>query len=120
MAKYWGIASGNGLESFIYEPTTGFSGFDQLVHGEDIKPKSDESKKMAHQTVYWNRHRHSVLYEADIERADAKEIEKLLETDPFEALIVLKKKAKKIMIADMAGSKKSWDLIPNKNLDPFS
>ena len=120
MAKYWGIASGNGLESFIYEPSTGHSGFDQLVHGEDIKPKSDEAKKMAHQTVFWNRHRHSVLYEATLDIADAKQIQSLMETDPFEALILLKEKAKKIMIADMPGAKKSWELIPNKNLDPYS
>ena len=120
MAKYWGIASSNGLESFMFEPTTGSSGLDQLIHGEDIKPNTDAEKQAAFQTVYWNRHRHSVLYEAIIDAKDAAEIKSVMDNDPSAALLMLKDKAKKIMIAKMTGSEKSWDLIPNPDLDPHS
>jgi uncharacterized membrane protein YkoI len=117
MAKYWGIASANGIESFIFQGT-GKSSFDEMFldrKEEDIK----KEKESAYQTVYWNRHRHTVLYEVEIEVKDAREIEYVLENDPAEALILLKEKAKKIAIAKMPGSEKSWNLIPNPNLSPF-
>lgn len=123
MAKYWGIASSNGLESFMFEPTTGSSGLDQLIHGEDtqnVQTNIEEEKKAAFQSVYWNRHRHSVLYEAIIDAKDAAEIRSVMNNDPSAALLMLKDKAKKIMIAQMRGNEKSWDLIPNPDLDPHS
>jgi len=119
MAKYWGIASANGLESFIYEVSTGHSGFDEMF----LDKKTDDIKKekeAAYQTVYWNRHRHSVLFEVEIDLKDGKYIDSLKGTDPEQALIELKQKAKKIAIAKMPGAEKSWNLIPNPNLDPHS
>ena len=118
MAKYWGIASAQGLESFIYEPSTGHSGFDEMFldkKTEDLQ----KAKEGAYQAVYWNRHRHSVLYEVEMDLAAGKEIQKLADEDPVEALIMLKEKAKKIYIAKMSGSEKSWNLIPDPNLDPY-
>jgi len=119
MAKYWGIASAHGLESFIYEPSTGHSGFDEMFldkKTEDIQ----KAKEGAYQAVYWNRHRHSVLFEVEIDLKEAKYIDSLKDTDPEQALIELKQKAKKISIAKMPGAEKSWNLIPNPNLDPHS
>ena len=118
MAKYWGIASAHGLETFIYEPSTGHSGFDEMFldkKTEDLQ----KDKERAYQSVYWNRHRHSVFYEVEMDPTAGKEIQNLQNEDQIKALIMLKEKAKKIYIAKMSGSEKSWNLIPDPNLDPY-
>lgn len=118
MAKYWGTASAHGLETFIYDPSTGYSGFDEMFLGKKTEDLQ-KAKEGAYQAVYWNRHRHSVFYEVEIDPVAGKEIRKLKDEDPVKALIMLKEKAKKVYIAKMTGSEKSWNLIPDPNLDPY-
>jgi hypothetical protein len=110
--KYYGIASANGIESFL--PV--------LYRGESEGFSADprELSLMA-LTVNANRQRHSVLYMVDLNIEDVKEIKNLIDKgDADEALIVLKEKAKSINIMQSPGAGKSWNLIPNTDLDPFN
>lgn len=123
--KYWGLASANGLESFMWDPSGGKKdSFNKIVHGEqnwEEKSKNiQEEKKMAYQTASWNRHRHTVLYECIIDSQSAKEIQEMIRKDPEGALLLLKDKATKISLAKMPGVEKSWKLIPNKDLDAMT
>ena len=86
MAKYWGIASAHGLESFIYEVSTGHSGFDEMFLGKKSDEEIKKEKEGAYQSVYWNRHRHSVLFEVEIDATAGKEIQKLKDEDPAEVV----------------------------------
>lgn len=119
-ATYWGLASAHGLESFVREITSRYKGFDEIVIGKEDIEEVQKQKDMAYRSAYWNRHRHSVFYQAEVNPVDGKEIEAIMEEDPEEALRQLKSRAIKILIMDTPGSKKSWDLIPNKDLDPYS
>ena len=110
--KYYGIASANGIESFL--PV--------LYRGESEGFSADprELSLMA-LTVNANRQRHSVLYMVDVNREDANEIEELIsQGDATEALTLLKERAKTINIMQSPGAEKSWNLIPNTDLDPFN
>lgn len=110
--KYYGIASANGIESFL--PV--------LFRGESEGFTADprELSLMA-LTVNANRQRHSVLYMADLNIEDVREIKNLIDKgDADEALIMLKEKAKSINIMQSPGAEKSWNLIPNTDLDPFN
>jgi hypothetical protein len=110
--KYYGIASANGIESFL--PV--------LYRGESEGFSADprELSLMA-LTVNANRQRHSVLYMVDVSTSDANEIEDLISNgDSAEALTLLKEKAKSINIMQSPGAEKSWNLIPNTDLDPFN
>jgi hypothetical protein len=110
--KYYGIASANGIESFL--PV--------LFRGESEGFTADprELSLMA-LTVNANRQRHSVLYMVDLNIEDVREIKNLIDKgDADEALIVLKEKAKSINIMQSPGAEKSWNLIPNTDLDPFN
>lgn len=117
---YWGIASANGLESFIREVTTGTRVFDEMIFNKSEIDEVQKKKNSAYQTAYWNRHRHSVFYQVEIGATDSEEIEEIMESDPEEALRQLKSRAIKVNIMDTPGSRKSWDLIPNPDLDPYS
>jgi hypothetical protein len=110
--KYYGIASANGIESFL--PV--------LYRGESEGFSADprELSLMA-LTVNANRQRHSVLYMVDVNREDANEIEELIsQGDAADALTLLKERAKTINIMQSPGAEKSWKLIPNTDLDPFN
>lgn len=110
--KYYGIASANGIESFL--PV--------LFRGESEGFTADprELSLMA-LTVNANRQRHSVLYMVDLNIEDVKEIKKLIDQrDASGALTLLKEKAKSINIMQSPGAEKSWNLIPNSDLDPFN
>lgn len=68
-----------------------------------------------------NRHRHAVVYQADVSGKDALEIYKMIDKGEYsEALLKLKECAKTISLARSPGAEKSWKLIPNPDLDPYS
>jgi hypothetical protein len=109
--KFYGIASANGLESFIPIP------FDIEVNRFEVEPKTLSLMAL---TVNANRQRHSVLYQVNLSKADADEVFKKMEESPFEALIHLKETATEIQIMKSPGAEKSWNLIPDTKLDPFN
>ena len=68
-----------------------------------------------------NRHRHAVVYQVEIGVEATKAILALIKDGEFkEALVKLKEEAKTISLAKSPGAEKSWNLIPNSDLDPFS
>jgi nitrogen regulatory protein PII-like uncharacterized protein len=98
----FGIADCHGIESMIQKGT----GRDKDVGILNIRAMS-------------NRHRHAVLYEADINEETFAELNTLLdeEKDFTGALEVLKLNA--IEVRTVPGHEKSWGLIPNPVLDPW-
>jgi hypothetical protein len=97
----FGIADCYGIESMIEKGT----GRDNEVTFLNIRAMS-------------NRHRHAVLYEADIDRDTFDVINELFKENDFEfALIMLKERA--LELRSLPAQQKSWDLIPNPKLDPW-
>ena len=68
-----------------------------------------------------NRHRHAVVFLVDVNEEIAGEVLDLLDEGEYEeALVVLKEGATSVSLARMPGAEKSWGLIPNPDLDPYS
>ena len=112
--KYIGIADCYGLESFI-------SIDDKVVEWEfkGMNGNSELNKLInaLHLRANANRHRHAVLYRADV--GDANEIEFLMNhSKQMAALKRLKVIATNIEVMKDIGAKKSWGLIPDPRLDP--
>jgi hypothetical protein len=110
--KYYGIASANGIESFL-----------PIIYRGESEGFSADPRELSLMalTVNANRQRHSVLYMVDVAREDANEIQELIsDGEAEEALTLLKERAKSINIMSSPGAEKSWNLIPNTDLDPFN
>ena len=98
--KHYGIADAHGLESF--RPVT-FNMAMMVLRANA------------------NRHRHAVVYQAELPIPACKDINNLLKDGKYdEALVKLKEEATYIMLAKSPGAQKSWNLIPNPDLDPHS
>jgi len=109
--KYYGIADAHGLESF--RPVT----FNAAIEGFEVDPRE---LSMMVLRANANRHRHAVVYQAELPIPVCKEINTLLGEGKYdEALLKLKEGATNIMLAKSPGAEKSWNLIPNEDLDPF-
>jgi hypothetical protein len=108
----YGIADAHGLESFKpAEINTELERF-------QIDPRELSFMSLR---VNANRHRHAVIYQADVSGKDAVEIFKLIDEGEYTgALLKLKECAKAISLGRMPGAEKSWNLIPNPDLDPYS
>jgi len=99
---YVGIADAHGIESFFLE--------------EKI---DNHTLNVLHIRVMANRHRHACLYKAELTQAAADVVQsKLNEDDMSGALEVLKKVATTIHVP--RDQHKSFSLIPNSVLDPWS
>ena len=109
--KHYGIADAHGLESF--QPVR----FNPDFEGFEVDPRE---LSMMVLRANANRARHAVVYQADLPVDSCREIQKLVDAGEYaEALVKLKKDAKTIKLAKSPGSEKSWNLIPNPDLDPF-
>jgi hypothetical protein len=110
--KFYGIADAHGIESFrpvTYNVETGDLQIDPRELG------------MMNLRANANRQRHAVVYQVDIGVDTAKGVLAMIEAGEFkEALVKLKEEAKSISLARSPGAEKSWGLIPNPDLDPFS
>jgi hypothetical protein len=110
--KFYGIADAHGIESFravTYNVDTG----DLQIDPRELGMMSLRANA--------NRHRHAVVYQADVDAATAKEVLALIKDGKYtDALVKLKDEAKTISLAKSPGAEKSWRLIPNDDLDPFS
>ena len=110
--KYYGIADAHGLESFV--PVT----FNTETDGFEVDPRE---LSMMVLRANANRHRHAVVYQANLPIPVCKEINELLKASKYaEALEKLKEGATDIRLARSPGAEKSWKLIPNPDLDPYS
>ncbi len=109
---FYGIADAHGIESF--KPQT----FDSEV--EQFVTDTKELSLMALRANA-NRHRHAVVYQAEVDGKSAKEILDLINKGEYvEALVKLKETAESISLMRSPGAEKSWNLIPNDVLDPYS
>lgn len=127
VVNYFGIASANGIESFI-ENTYTFGRthrFSTMIGKSEEEHKSDEKEYNRMLTgmsfnVQANAHRRSVAYQAKLDSEVANEIKGLMNSgDYIEALDVLKEKAIEIGLMKTPNSQKFWSQIPNPDLDAF-
>lgn len=99
---YVGIADAHGIESW-----------------HRIEDTSESDRAMKQMRVNANRQRHAVYYEADVSVPTATIIEDLLEKADWEAALIYLK-ASSVELRGVKGQDKSWSLIPNPDLDPWS
>ena len=105
--KYFGIADAHGIESF--------------VKGEPTDPEHSHTAMILHLRAGANRHRHAVVFVVDLSEEDAESIEADLADGLYlEALDNLKGSVKTVQLSKLPGAEKSWGLIPNPDLDPYS
>lgn len=98
-----GIADAHGIESFV------------PVDGNEKQAFIFKMRAMA------NRHRHALWYIVEISEAGVKRVQKEIDKRDWpQALRVLKKSKKTLWLPDQANAIKSWNLIPNSDLDPYS
>lgn len=114
--RFYGIADAKGLESFL--PVV------PKVQGGWVSANIDDYRKEMALMVLRanaNRARHAVVFLAEVSIEVADEISGMLDDGEYEeALIYLKENADSISLARSPGAEKSWNLIPNPDLDPFS
>lgn len=100
---YWiGLADCYGIESFIPEK------------------EAKERLFLLKVRAMANRHRHAVVYRVEPSKEKAKKIEKLLKEGKYEEALHILKAIPDIEIMKERGMAKSWGLIPNKDLDPYT
>ena len=106
-ATYVGIADAHGIESFRPSDSAGLP-----LAALNLRAMS-------------NRHRHAVVYEVKLGAEGVKEVSQLLADDEcVDALKTLKKRASMVGLSVECGSSlesmaRSWELIPNPDLDPY-
>ena len=99
---YVGIADCHGLESLHYkDDTTPFDRNCRVIRADA------------------NRQRHAVYFEADLDKPALKMINKQIEESKFIVALSLLK-AMALEIRSPGNHSKSWELIPNPDLDPYS
>ena len=91
------------------------------AHGvESFYPKDKlDSRKLFEWSVRAesNRHRHAVVYFALLNTKVQAEVDKALQNkQELKALNIIKTKCKQVLMTNQ----KSWQLIPNKDLDPYA
>jgi hypothetical protein len=110
--KFYGIADSKGLESFIPE-----------MFNPDTQHFETNNRDLSIMGLRANanRHRHAVVYQAELDGDGIKEVRALLKEGDYPgALLKLKEVAQSISLMRSPGAEKSWNLIPNPDLDPFS
>jgi len=105
----YGIADAHGIETVAFAP--------------DLETaKEDKNLGFMLIRVLANRHRHAVVFLAEVTPEAAKQINDLVKKSKFiEALKLLKASAKETWFPDQYAVQfsKSWNLIPNPDLDPW-
>lgn len=105
--KYFGIADAHGIESFI--------------QGDPTDPEHSMNAMMLDLRAGANRHRHAVVFIVDLTEKAAALIQADLDDGLFpEALDNLKGEALNVSLTNLPGAEKSWRMIPNSDLDPYS
>ena len=106
----YGIADAHGIEAVAF--------------AQDLESaKQDKNIGLMMLRVLANRHRHAVIFLVEVTPEAAKQIDDLVKESKFiEALKLLKASAKQTWFPDQYANQfsKSWELIPNPDLDPWS
>lgn len=113
--EYIGIADCHGLESFI--PAKKFNA------EEESFTMNNSAVAFMKMRADANRQRHAVVYKAKVSGDDSDEIERLMADGQYaEALIFLKDNAREVGLikSGMGNAEKSWNMIPNPDLDPYN
>jgi len=103
MKEMIGIADAHGLESFL--------------------PVAEHKDQLTFLSIRAsaNRHRHAVLYKATVDEEAEQAVNAEIEKGDFiKALKVLKEKAQEVGVTGGGNVEKSWKMIPNPKLDPWS
>lgn len=111
--EYIGIADAHGLESFV--PAREYNAEEERF--------SMNNKAIAFMSMRANanRQRHAVVFKVKISSENADEVFDLLDQGEYaEALTKVKDSADEVALVKSPGAEKSWNLIPNPDLDPFS
>jgi len=118
MSQYIGVADCHGLESFV---PVAEKALEAELDGENGQFAVSLLASRFAVRAQANRHRHAVVYRAEVSEADAKKIKRLLygKGKYADALIKLKQCAKEIEVGKYPGMAKSWRMIPNPELDPY-
>lgn len=117
MSYYCGIADVHGLESFIpYAERVA----EAVFEGGDGRKTLNNILFTLKLRAMANRHRHTVVYKVRISDRKAEEIEKLLEEGKYEEALNVLKTVPDIEIMKEHGMAKSWGMIPNPTLDPYT
>lgn len=96
-----GIADAHGIESYL-----------------DEEKVSKQKLFCLTMRAHVNRQRHTVIYKAEVDKkVDSLIQDKIAKKDFVGALEILKYKSAKIGIEE--GREKSWEMIPNHDLDPW-
>jgi len=98
--EYMGICDCHGMESFI--------------------PEEEADVFILKMRAIANRHRHALVYRVDVPEDTAKAIEMLLKHGKYKEALLLLKTLPEVGVMKEQGMEKSWRLIPNDDLDPFS
>ena len=105
--KYFGIADAHGIESFI--------------KGDPASEENSQQAMILHLRAGANRHRHAVVYVVDLPEDVAEEVDDLIINGRYiDALNQLKGSVKELQLSKLPGAEKSWGMIPNPDLDPYS
>jgi len=101
--KYVGIADCHGIEYFL--------------------PQSSDAPIKQHLPIraLSNAHRHAVFFEVELQENEVEQVQRKMQVKDFpEALRVLKSFKAEVVLTGRQGVEKSWEMIPNKNLDPWA
>jgi hypothetical protein len=112
--EYIGIADCHGLESFT--PARQYNAEEEAF--------TMNNKAVAFMTMRANanRQRHAVVFKVKVNTEVADEIFELIDQGEYtEALTYLKDNADEVALvkSSMGNAEKSWNMIPNPDLDPF-
>jgi len=117
MSYYCGIADAYGLESLIpYAEKV----VEAALEGKDGRKTLNNILFTLKMRAMANRHRHAVVYKAKVSDRKAKKIEKLLKEGKYEEALNVLKAIPDIEIMKEHGMAKSWGMIPNPSLDPYT
>lgn len=116
METYFGLADSLGLDSFLSLQEFNHKLVMKRLQGDkDARNEANEIIHMLTLRANANGHRHSVVFQADLEEEDAKIIESELKEGKYkDALRYMKSVAKEVRLARAGGGdrQKIWRLIP--------
>ena len=111
--EYIGIADAHGLESFV--PAREYNA------EEERFSMNNSAIAFMSMRANANRQRHAVVFKVKISSENADEVFNLLDNGEYvDALLKVKETADEVALVRSHGAEKSWNLIPNPDLDPFS
>jgi hypothetical protein len=123
ISTYFGLADSLGIESiFCLQDFVHKLMVERLKGNSEAVDESKSMKSILRIRAEANRQRFATVYQVDLEKDEAKEIEELIKTDPKVALARLKSLGKDIKLMSIGGvdNEKLWKKIPiSAEDDPY-